>query len=126
LEADGTLSLDNENKEIISDSDDEFPELADLVKNPAPPVPKQAEKTSKGRKDTGSGTEAERQELMKYAHLDIAMLKKANEGEDLSSRLCSIVDDPCLEHVLSLDDDTVGGGGISYLFKKTKGSQALT
>ena len=45
--------------------------------------------------------------------------------EDLMTGILSAVDDECLEHVLALDLGMVGGGGVSYVFKKTKGKSGL-
>lgn len=46
------------------------------------------------------------------------------EGTDGSKDrplLLSRVDDHCLEKVLIVDQKTIGGGGVAYLFKKTTG-----
>ena len=68
---------------------------------------------------------AERHELMKYSHLDTSIFWKGAAEDDSANRVLAAVDDPCLGHVLRLDQETVGGGGIAYLFKKMKGSELV-
>ncbi|KIX92703.1 uncharacterized protein Z520_11555 [Fonsecaea multimorphosa CBS 102226] len=69
--------------------------------------------------------EAEKQQLMQYRHVDTSMLTQGHGDSELRGRIMSAIDDGCLEHVVNLDQDMIGGGGISYIFKKTKGSQCL-
>jgi len=108
-------------QDLMESFDDELPEIADL-----PAVEK-----SSGKKPSGTDVlvktelEAERQELMKYSHLDTSVLWSEDTPSDVSSRLLSMVEDVCLEKTLSIDQKIIGGGGVAYLFKKTTGSQLL-
>jgi DNA repair and recombination protein RAD54B len=72
-----------------------------------------------------SDLEAEKHELMQYRHINTSLLYQpgGEDGRDgdLKATILSAVDDECLEHVLSLERDVVGGGGVSYVFKKTTG-----
>lgn len=123
-EADDSLNGDSAKYEkriqdLMDAFDDELPEIADL-----PSVDK-----SSGKRSNGANTpvktelEAERQELMKYSHLDTSVLWSEATSSDVSCNLLSMVEDACLEKTLSIDQKTIGGGGVAYLFKKTKGSQ---
>lgn len=77
--------------------------------------------------------EAETHELMQYRHIDTTALHQtsrdddddANDASELKAAILTAVDDPSLEHILMLDRNMVGGGGVAYVFKKTKGSQKL-
>jgi DNA repair and recombination protein RAD54B len=75
-----------------------------------------------------TGHVAEKHELMQYRHINTSLLAQVDEGkddEDLKASILSAVEDACLEHVLKLDRDMVGGGGVSYVFKKVRGGQGL-
>ncbi|KAJ9497813.1 helicase [Exophiala xenobiotica] len=67
--------------------------------------------------------EAEREELLKYAHLDTSIFSQPDVDSELVERVSAVVDDDCLEHILRLNQDMTGGSSISYVFKKTIGSQ---
>ena len=65
---------------------------------------------------------------MQYRHINTSLLHQSagdEDGTDLKASILSAVEDECLEHVLALDLGMVGGGGVSYVFKKTKGLQGL-
>ncbi len=75
-----------------------------------------------------TGHEAEKLELMQYRHIDTTVLQQGHEGgddEELKASILSAIEDKCLEYVLKLQSDMVGGGGVAYVFKKVKGSQGL-
>ncbi|ETI19661.1 hypothetical protein G647_08673 [Cladophialophora carrionii CBS 160.54] len=75
-----------------------------------------------------TGHVAEKHELMQYRHINTSLLRQAedeNDDDDLKANILCAVEDACLEHVLKLDRDMVGGGGVSYVFKKVRGSQGL-
>lgn len=106
---------------LMDSFDDELPELSDL-----PSVERSGDNASnRAKTPVKSELEAERHELMKYSHLDTSLLWSEKATPDASSRLLSMVEDPCLEKVLSINQETIGGGGVAYLFKKTKGSQVF-
>ncbi len=67
--------------------------------------------------------EAEREELLKYVHLDTSIFSQPDVDSDLVERVSAVVDDDCLEHILRLSHHMTGGSSISYVFKKTNGSQ---
>ncbi|OAP64236.1 hypothetical protein AYL99_00208 [Fonsecaea erecta] len=69
--------------------------------------------------------EAEKHQLMQYRHVDTSMLSQKHADSELRSQIMSAIDDSCLEYLVNLDQEMIGGGGISYIFKKTKGSQRL-
>ncbi|EXJ61740.1 DNA repair and recombination protein RAD54B [Cladophialophora yegresii CBS 114405] len=75
-----------------------------------------------------TGHVAEKHELMQYRHINTSLLRQAEDGDDnddFKANILSAVEDACLEHVLKLDRDMVGGGGVSYVFKKVRGIQGL-
>ena len=69
--------------------------------------------------------------LMEYVHIDTAELQLQNRNkedaddldadEENSSAAEALIDDDCLMEVLRQQHDMGGGGGISWIFKKTKG-----
>jgi DNA repair and recombination protein RAD54B len=67
--------------------------------------------------------EAEREELLKYAHLDTSIFSQPDVDSEFLERVSAVVDDDCLEHILRLNQDMTGGSSICYVFKKTIGSQ---
>ncbi|OQV11084.1 SNF2 family domain-containing protein isoform 2 [Cladophialophora immunda] len=69
--------------------------------------------------------EAEKHQLMQYRHVDTSILTQKDGNSELKGQIMSAIDDECLGHVVTLDPDMIGGGGISYIFKKIKGSQCL-
>ena len=85
------------------------------------------EALSSNDKSPRTDLEAEKHELMQYRHIDSSVLHRADEDsdDDLRNQVLSAVEDPCLEHVLNMDRDMIGGGGISYVFKRMKGGQGL-
>ncbi|KAK5051571.1 hypothetical protein LTR84_003223 [Exophiala bonariae] len=101
--------------------DDDLPELSDL-----PSMKKRrGSKSKEAKKLVKAGLEAERHELMKYAHLDTSVLWGKDANPEAAQSLLSKVDDQCLEKVLSVDQKTIGGGGVAFVFKKTTGSQLV-
>lgn len=102
--------------------DDELPELSDLPSMKRTP----SDKSKDAKKLVKTELEAERHELMKYSHLDTSVLWSENANVEDAQTLLSNVDDQCLEKVLSVDQKTIGGGGVAYLFKKTTGSQVVS
>lgn len=112
---------------LMDGSEDELPDVAAVISKEGldrtqsasgrkKRVPKAVPKTD---------LEAERQELLQYMHLDTSILSKNNGDDDLTKKILVAVDDQCLEHVLGLGEDMTGGSGVSYIFKKTKGSQVI-
>lgn len=80
----------------------------------------------KARKLRESGaTNAEAEELMKYAHLDTSQIPKLSEGSEKFVTVEGHIDDSCLMHVLRQDVDVVAGG-VAFIFKKTTGAQQAT
>lgn len=127
-----TIHHDKQIRDLVESFDDELPDLADL-----PSIVRKRNGKSKETKnklveaETETELEAERNELMKYSHLDTSVLWCGDGGgegaEDPKHRplLLSRVDDHCLEKVLTVDQKTIGGGGVAYIFKKTTGSQLV-
>ncbi|KIW11722.1 hypothetical protein PV08_11024 [Exophiala spinifera] len=120
----GTMSAEvlESNDEIKNDGDEELREMSELLKRPNVP----SDRT--GRTPIASETEleAERDELLKYTHVDTSIFSRSDADGDLLERILTVVDDDCLEHVLRLDQDMTGGGSISYIFTQTTGGgQAL-
>ncbi|RVX65879.1 hypothetical protein B0A52_10243 [Exophiala mesophila] len=113
---------------LVDELDGELPDLEDLLRHGETPmlIEKLRENLDTGKLPAKLEVQAEKMELMKYTHLDTSNLRKSSVDPDvngdLASQLLSAVDDACLERVLQLDPDEVGGGGVAYLFKKTKGS----
>ena len=128
LEEDPSSTADN----ATGDSDDEV--AAPIVKSNtlSPKSPSSSWSTAKEALHTPpvqarTGHEAEKLELMQYRHIDTTVLHSSDEGdgEELKASVLSAVEDTCLEHVLKLQRNMVGGGGVAYVFKKVKGSQGL-
>lgn len=116
----------------VDNFDEDLPELSALMDQPIPPMLDILHAKINGNEGSGSKTppnksdlEAEREELMKYTHLDTSVFASAKEHDDAAERILAEVDDSCLEHVLRLGHKVTGGGCISYIFKKRKGSVAL-
>ncbi|KEF57020.1 uncharacterized protein A1O9_07210 [Exophiala aquamarina CBS 119918] len=106
-------------QDLMDSFDDELPEISDL-----PSIDRCSRKKWTGASTpVKTGLEAERQELMKYSHLNTSVLWSGDTSPDVTSRLLEMVEDACLEKTLGIDQKTIGGGGVAYLFKKTKGSQ---
>ncbi|KIW84842.1 hypothetical protein Z517_00230 [Fonsecaea pedrosoi CBS 271.37] len=69
--------------------------------------------------------EAEKHQLMQYRHVDTSILAQEDGDQKLRTQVLAAIDDVCLEQVATLDQDMIGGGGISYIFKRAKGSRCL-
>lgn len=126
---DSGMATPNETRHsLLDDLDGELPDLEDLVRQGETSIviEKLREKLETGKLPAKVEVQAEKMELMKYTHLDTSILEKStvdpDVNGDLASQLLSAVDDPCLERVLQLGPDEIGGGGVAYLFKKTKGA----
>ncbi|EXJ54859.1 uncharacterized protein A1O5_12925 [Cladophialophora psammophila CBS 110553] len=74
---------------------------------------------------TATELEAKKHQLMQYRHVDTSIVAQKDGESNLKGQILSAIDDVCLEYVVTLDQDMIGGGGISYIFKKTRGSQCL-
>ncbi|KIW40310.1 uncharacterized protein PV06_07517 [Exophiala oligosperma] len=109
------------NDEMGHDADEELPEMSELLKRPD--ISSRRSKTHVIASKTD--LEAERDELLKYAHIDTSIFSRPDADGELLDRILTILDDDCLEHVLRLDQDTTGGGSVAYIFKKTTGGQGL-
>ncbi|KIX07762.1 uncharacterized protein Z518_02416 [Rhinocladiella mackenziei CBS 650.93] len=128
--SESATALDQGTESFLEDSEEELPKASISTKRKSPSPGNEEsvnmhEPNNAKSPSTRTELEAERQELMKYSHFDTSNLSQSDKDEDLVSRILAGVDDACLEHVLSLGDDVTGGGGVSYVFKKTNGSQAL-
>lgn len=111
---------------VVSDSEDEFPDItAFTAAGMDNPTLRALKSLRSEATTTKSDLEAECQELMRFTHLDTSILTKSEQGEAVADRVMSAIDDPCLQHIVQLQPDMLGGGGVSYVFKKTVGSQLL-
>jgi DNA repair and recombination protein RAD54B len=68
--------------------------------------------------------DAEAEELMKYTHLATKDVCELPEDDMRLIQVEEKIGDPCLMHVLRQDQDVVGGG-VAYVFKKTKGVEKV-
>ncbi|EXJ87467.1 DNA repair and recombination protein RAD54B [Capronia epimyces CBS 606.96] len=109
----------------VEDSEEEFPDITAFVADGPERPTSRARKSLESEALAETHREAESQELMKFAHLDTSILSKPEDGKELVNQVMSAIDDVCLEHIVRLEPDMLGGGGVSYVFKKTKGSQLL-
>ncbi|EXJ83670.1 DNA repair and recombination protein RAD54B [Capronia coronata CBS 617.96] len=113
---DGQILVDDQQSNAtVGDSEDEFPDIAEFAK----------EGVIKSETLTKTEREAECEELMRYMHLDMSVLSKTEKEGSVVNGVASAIGDACLEHVVRLEADMVGGGGVSYVFKRTEGSQLL-
>ncbi|ETN43026.1 uncharacterized protein HMPREF1541_02184 [Cyphellophora europaea CBS 101466] len=69
----------------------------------------------------GGQADAEAEELMKYAHLNTALVPELPDSDEGLIAIEEQINDDCLMHVLRQDEDIVAGG-IAYVFKKTTGA----
>lgn len=107
--------------EIDPDVDKELPEMSELLQRRDMPSYPPENNIIASKTDL----EAERDELLKYAHIDTSVLSSSDMDGELLERILTVVDDDCLEHVLRLDQNMTGGGSVAYIFKQTTGGQAL-